>query len=122
MHRVPSRCKAKMPELSREFITKEICQKVKGDFPPNGLKVGLYDPNTKQIQTQTQKNFPLNGLKVPLYLTGKADCAGDGDTNKWMDPVKIPDDVIIIIISSYHHHHHQGCINRSILPSGMGAR
>ena len=52
-----------------------------------------------------KKNFPLNGLKVPLYLTGKADCAGDGDTNKWMDPVKIPDDVIIIIISSYHHHH-----------------
>ena len=40
-HRVPSRCEANMPKLSRDFITKEICQKVKGDFPPNGVKVAL---------------------------------------------------------------------------------
>ena len=64
--RVDRLCKANMPQLSREFITKEICQKVQGDFPPNGLK-------------------------VPLYLTGKADCAGDADSNGWMDPVKKPD-------------------------------
>ena len=62
-----------MPELSREFITKEICQKVKGDFPPNGLKVGLYDPNTKQIQTQTQKKLPTQwsqGAALPDGQSG----------------------------------------------------
>ena len=54
-HRVPSRCEANMPKLSRDFITKEICQKVKGDFPPNGLKVGLYNLNKMQIQKEIQK-------------------------------------------------------------------
>merc|ERR1712243_226488 len=64
--RVPSRCTGAFPRLTKEFVAKNICQKVAGRIPAN-------DPN---------------GLKLPIYLTGKAHCTRDTSTNAWMDPVK----------------------------------
>merc|ERR1712107_236 len=47
--RVSSRCNDWVPELTRDYLSKEICSKI--------------------------DNLTPTGVKVPLYLTGKADCA-----------------------------------------------
>merc|ERR1712012_1251346 len=46
---VSSRCNDWAPELTRDYLSKEICSKI--------------------------DNLTPTGVKVPLYLTGKADCA-----------------------------------------------
>ena len=65
-NRVPGRCQGSFPNLTRDFVTKNICPKV--EIPPNG-----------------------QGLRVALYLSGKADCKSNSDTNAWMDPLKMGD-------------------------------
>merc|ERR1712126_706096 len=63
--RVSSRCNDWAPELTRDYLSKEICSKI--------------------------DNLTPTGVKVPLYLTGKADCADNNQSNNWMDPVKKAD-------------------------------
>jgi len=65
LSRVSSRCNDWAPELTRDYLSKEICSKI--------------------------DNLTPTGVKVPLYLTGKADCADNNQSNNWMDPVKKAD-------------------------------
>lgn len=67
-YRVSSRCNDWGPELTRDYLTENICSKI--------------------------GNLTSTGVKVPLYLTGKADCVNGEEakqSNKWMDPVKKAD-------------------------------
>ena len=59
-------CQGVFPNLTNNFVTKNICQNVTKKIPSNDIK----------------------GLKLPIYLTGKASCSKNTSKNAWMDPVR----------------------------------
>ena len=84
LYRVSSRCNDWGPELTRDYLSKNICSKIE-NLSPTGVKVEM-------MMTKNKVGSP--SLKVPLYLTGKADCVNGAEanqSNKWMDPVKKAD-------------------------------